>query len=349
MKKQVTKMTFKGTMDWGEATHYIPAVADLTFRPYESEDDIPLIASVGQRCLDADQKDFLFTEDDVRLMFEHLVNFDPYKDILIASVNDEVIGYIRTNWVQEGDGTYIFRHNGGVLPDWRRRGIGMYLLVQAQNRLRSLAEDLTSHDACYFQTMTAESETGSQAMLEAADYKAARFFFEMERPLTKSLPEALLPAGIEVRPTDPEHFRAIWEAMDEAFRDHWGHVPAKESHYVWWQKSPTFQPDLWKVAWDGDQVAGMVLNYIDDKENARFNRKRGYTEDICVRRPWRRRGLARTLLILSLHILKEHDMLVANLGVDTENVSGALNLYESVGFKTIKRYTTYRKPLCQPL
>jgi ribosomal protein S18 acetylase RimI-like enzyme len=52
-------------------------------------------------------------------------------------------------------------------------------------------------------------------------------------------------------------------------------------------------------------------------------------------------------LIESLHILKEHDMQVANLGVDTNNPNGALSLYEGVGFKNIKRYTTYRKPLRQ--
>jgi ribosomal protein S18 acetylase RimI-like enzyme len=150
---------------------------------------------------------------------------------------------------------------------------------------------------------------------------------------------------LEVRPVKPEEYRQVFDAMDEAFRDHWGYYPATEAAYKWWQQSDSFQPDLWKVAWDGDQVAGMVLNFIDDNENQMYKRKRGYTENISVRRPWRRRGLARALLTQSLYLLKEKGMQEACLGVDTQNPNGALQLYESVGFRSVKRYTTYRKKI----
>ncbi len=89
----------------------------------------------------------------------------------------------------------------------------------------------------------------------------------------------------------------------------------------------------------------MVLSYIDDRENLAYNRKRGWTEDISVRRPWRRRGLARALLVQSLHAVRQRGMQEAALGVDTQNQTGALNLYESVGFRAVKRWTTYRKPM----
>jgi ribosomal protein S18 acetylase RimI-like enzyme len=87
----------------------------------------------------------------------------------------------------------------------------------------------------------------------------------------------------------------------------------------------------------------MVLNFIDQPENREYNRLRGYTENICVRRTWRRRGLARALIARSLSAIKERGMLEAALGVDTENVTGALQLYESMGFRPVKRFTTYRK------
>jgi mycothiol synthase len=37
-------------------------------------------------------------------------------------------------------------------------------------------------------------------------------------------------------------------------------------------------------------------------------------------------------------------MTEAALGVDTENVSGALRIYESCGFWPVSRTTSYRKP-----
>jgi len=64
-----------------------------------------------------------------------------------------------------------------------------------------------------------------------------------------------------------------------------------------------------------------------------------------VRRPWRRRGLARALIARSFGVIKELGMTEAALGVDAENISGALQLYKSMGFQVVKRYTTYRKPM----
>jgi ribosomal protein S18 acetylase RimI-like enzyme len=165
----------------------------------------------------------------------------------------------------------------------------------------------------------------------------------MVRPLDEPVPDFPLPSGLEVRPALPEQYRQIIEASDEAFQDHWGHVPLTENMIQEWMDGPEFQPELWQVAWDGEQVAGMVLNYIRHDENERFDRKRGYTEDISVRRPWRRRGLATALLARSLNLLKERGMVEAALGVDTENPSGALQLYERLGFERLRTMTNYRK------
>jgi ribosomal protein S18 acetylase RimI-like enzyme len=102
---------------------------------------------------------------------------------------------------------------------------------------------------------------------------------------------------------------------------------------------------LWRVAWDGDEVAGQVRSFINAEENERFHRKRGYTEHISVRRPWRRRGLARALIAASFPLLRARGMTEAGLGVDTQNVSGALGVYEKCGFRPISRSTIYRRPL----
>jgi ribosomal protein S18 acetylase RimI-like enzyme len=101
------------------------------------------------------------------------------------------------------------------------------------------------------------------------------------------------------------------------------------------------------VAWDAsaNQIAGAVQNFVNEKENEEYNRKRGYTEGIFVRRPWRKRGLARALIMRSLQMFKNMGFTEAALGVDAENLSGALRLYESCGFRAVKREALYRKPI----
>ncbi len=88
----------------------------------------------------------------------------------------------------------------------------------------------------------------------------------------------------------------------------------------------------------------MVLNFVNHEENEEYKRQRGYTEGICVRRPWRRQGLAKALIARSFRVLKDLGLVEAALGVDTENPNGALQLYQGMGFRPVKRHTTYRKP-----
>ena len=134
-------------------------------------------------------------------------------------------------------------------------------------------------------------------------------------------------------------------AFSGAFRDHRGYVEPTEEDYQQWIENPNFDPSIWKVAWDGDQVAGMVLNFINEKQNTEYNRKRGYTENISTRRAWRKRGIARALLTQSIRMFQEMGMEETALGVDTENPSGALNLYLSVGYKEERRFLMYHKPI----
>ena len=88
-----------------------------------------------------------------------------------------------------------------------------------------------------------------------------------------------------------------------------------------------------------------MLNFIQRDENEKYGRKRGYTETIFVRRPWRGQGLAKALIARSFLAHREAGMTEAALGLDADNLSGALHLYRQMGFVETKRTMTYRKPL----
>ena len=181
------------------------------------------------------------------------------------------------------------------------------------------------------------------ALYRACGYLPFRFAYDMARNLADPIPSPPLPPGIEIRPAGPEHFRWVWEAEREAFSENRGYTPWPEEGYQRFLSFPHYDPALWRIAWEGDQVVGMVLSFINAEENAAFRRLRGYTEDIAVRRPWRERGIASALLAASLTALRDRGMTEAALGVDAENPR-ALAIYERLGFKTVSEWITFRRP-----
>jgi hypothetical protein len=103
----------------------------------------------------------------------------------------------------------------------------------------------------------------------------------MVRPDLENIPELPLPADVEVRPVETGHIRQVWEASNDAFRDHWGYIPDPWEEYERVMADPDFDPSLWRVAWQDDQVAGMVLSYIDKDQNEMYGWKRIYREHLC--------------------------------------------------------------------
>ena len=93
----------------------------------------------------------------------------------------------------------------------------------------------------------------------------------MIRPHLDDLPDAPLPAGLEIREVKPEHLRQIWDAATEAFRDEWGFVEPTDEDYERYLTDPVeSDTSLWRIAWDGDEVAGQVRSYINPVENERL-------------------------------------------------------------------------------
>lgn len=322
-----------------------PAIESLRFRRFRGAADYAEIVSIYAGSRQADQSDEATTLEEVTNDYQHLTNCNPNQDVLFAEIDGGVIGYSRVFWEQEQNGDWIYRHLGLILPGWRRRGIGRAMLHQCEHRLRQIAADHPADAPRLFEVYASDTERERLSLYRSEGYQPARYFVVMTRSLMDEIPDLELPQGLELRPAEERHFRQIWDANVEAFRDHWGFAEPQELDYQRWLGDPKFDPKLWKVAWDGDQVAGMVLNFIDQAENQEFQRKRGYTEEICVRRPWRRRGLARALIAQSMQMLREMGYEEAALGADTENLTGAFRLYTDLGYREVKRWTDFRKPM----
>ena len=324
---------------------HAPSIKGLSFRHFAGESDYLKMVKVVEASADEDKIERADTVEDAAYNYSHLTNCDPYQDMIFAEVDGEVIGYARGWWTDETNGPLLYASVGFLAPVWRRKGIGRQMLQWIENRLREIAvSHAKERDKC-FQIFVSEAQAGLIAMLEKAGYQPVRHFYEMVRPTLENIPNFPLPQGLEVRPVLPEHYRAIWDADIEAFQDHWGFSAPTEEDYQAWLTGKTFQPHLWKIAWDvaTDQVAGQVKTFINVEENKKFSRQRGFTEFISARRPWRKKGLARALIVQSLYTQKEAGMTESALGVDTENLSGATHIYEACGFQVVKQNTVYRK------
>ncbi len=323
-------------------------VAGLRFRSFRGVEDFAAMARVIKDSGTVDGNEHVETADDLQHSYQHLVNSDPATDMLMVEICGTLIGYSRVWWQQVVDGPRVYGHFAQLLPAWRGKGIRRVMLRHNESRLRTIAADHENNGLRTYECWASDGERDWIELLHSEGYLPVRYGFEMVRPHLNDIPAHPLPAGLEVRSVSPEQTHQVWAAAREAFRDHWGFCEeewADDGWFAAWQGRPTFRPELWQVAWDGDEVAGMVLNFIDEAENQEYQRKRGYTETICVRRPWRRQGLARALIARSLGIHKQYGMDEVALGVDAENPSGALQLYESMGYVVTKREAAYRKPL----
>ena len=324
-----------------------PPLPGLSVRGFIGASDIPKIVRVMNESWAADLSDLVITSDELIESYSHPQNFDPKNDLLLVEVDRDLIGVGSVTWSDRRGGFRVYTHQAHLLPHWRGMGIRHFMLRRNEERLREIADSEHSTRKCVFEVWTNLETNHWKSVLESSGYNPSWYVFEMIRSLDEAIPDLPLPEGVEVHPVDIRNYKAVWDAAKEALRDErdfsderWNDVS-----YGLFTKSRRFTPELFQVAWAGDDVVGGVHNFIDEEENSVLNRAWGHTETIFVRRPWRKQGIARALIARSLRLLKETGLEFATLDVDSENPSGALRLYESVGYKCDKRFAFYRKPL----
>ena len=316
----------------------------LRLRPYAGEADLVHLVRLHNAEAEFDGLHQRTNLEEMAANVAHTsAAFDPSRDITIAELDGQVVGVASREAIDTTDGFREYRLDGEVDPSFRRRGIGRTLLAENQRRQRELAATDGSSRTRIFGSWSNERQPGDVALLESEGFKPARYFFDMVRPDLADVPDVPLPEGLQIRPIDRSLARAVWDADIEAFRDHWGGFDGSEENLHRWLDNPTTDLSLWVIAFDGDEVAGGVLNAIDPDQNAALGLERGWLSSVFTRRPWRRRGLARALIARSLVVHRDRGMTSAALGVDADNPTGAFGLYERLGFAVDTRSTAWRK------
>ena len=320
-----------------------PKIDGLRFRKFAGESDFPGMLALLRDAAVADNDEVAFTLEGLQYDYAHLTHSDPYQDMVMAEIHGALVAYSRVEWNQEEKSRHrIYFHLCKVHPQWRNQGIEAALFEWNESRLSAIAAAHPQDGLRFFQTSSSEFQEVLNANLEAFGYTPQRYFIKMSRPL-EAIPAADLPAGVEVRPVEKKDIKKIWRASIEAFKDHWGFSEPKEEDFLTFKGSKYFQPELWQVAWVGDEVVSSVMNYIDQDFNQKFNKKRGWTEDISTCKAWRRRGIAKALIVRSMQMHKERGMREVALSVDTDNPTGALKLYQDLGYEKYHTMVVFRK------
>jgi mycothiol synthase len=225
-----------------------------------------------------------------------------------------------------------------VHPSHQGRGLGAAMLAWTEDKTRS---QLASGAGIALWNSTGEPDVRGLQLLKTNGYRHIRTFWQMLIDLDGTFETREAPAGVTIRPLEPGvDERGAHETLDEAFSAHFGYF--QESFEPWWEHQhadETFDPTLGFVAEADGQIVGASINGVIDGT--------GWVYELGVRRAWRRRGIGRALLRHTFVMFAANGVRVGRLGVDTENVTGALELYRSVGMRPVREWCVFEKSIAR--
>ena len=233
-------------------------------------------------------------------------------------------------------GGHVVHGAGGVRPNARGRGLGQRLVGWAVERATQLHAAAGSAEPWRLQLGVTNDEADAVRLLADAGFEPVRYWFAMSRRTADS-PELRAPAGVHIRTYRPTDDRALYAAHLEVFRDHWGFQPRP---YEQWKHTTRadFRPDLSFLAVDpDDQIVGYVTTRVGaDPDRAEL-------AVVGTRRSWRGHGIASALIDRALVAYARAGIGTATLDVDSTNPTGALGVYQRMGFQVESRVTTYER------
>jgi mycothiol synthase len=231
---------------------------------------------------------------------------------------------------------------GIVAPAFHGLGLGGAIVSETERRARRFEALADPSARMLIHAGTLAGEPRAAALMSSRGYREVRRFELRRIDFAGEPPPPADVEGITVRGFRPEEARQLYEAHVEAFSDHWGEGQETYEdfrHHL--LDSSDFNGGLWFVAWDGDELAG----YIGAQAKSREDPTLGYIAVLGVRRPYRRRGLGKTLLLHAFEALHARGLRGADLHVDADSLTGATGLYAKVGMTAHPRFATWEKEL----
>lgn len=312
----------------------------IELRP-ATADDLPDLCTLHQRAQRHDGVPQVIQLDELEeeLDDDHV---SLSNDVRLATVDGRLAGYAYTYHLPSElreERCYVF---GEVDPDCRRRGVGTALMrwgvTRAEAQLRSSGRTLPK----YIRTDSYDFIEGSQRLFASLGMTVVRYTDELLRPLA-DLPPVTTPVGTRIVPWPDDRDEEIRTAKNEAFADHWGSTPTAAHHWEQMVRGYGARPDLSFIAVDeDDRVIGHCLNKRFDADDELLGRRDAWIDNLGTLRARRGSGVASALIAHSLHAFAAADCTHASISVDSENPTGAAQLYRRLGFEPQQRSITHQ-------
>jgi ribosomal protein S18 acetylase RimI-like enzyme len=236
--------------------------------------------------------------------------------------------------------------DGAVHPAWRGRGVGTALCEWLVERGTAVVAATDDGLPAWLELRGEVADDARRDLFTSLGFTPLRHFLELRRDLAAPIAPAAVPPDLELVPYDRADDEALRVAHNEAFRDQWGSEERDRASWdKWFTGSRHFRGDLSSVVFDGDEIAAYALSAVFADDVASRGYSAGWTTHLGVRRPWRARGIARALLTHSLRAFRDAGLEYAVLDVDGENPSGAVALYRSVGYETVRDVVSWARPV----
>ena len=253
--------------------------------------------------------------------------FDLLGDFRVVQRDEAIVGYADVEF--EGDRLWV---------DWAARdaAAGHALLDWATERARE-------RGAARLRSWAWEPDGRLVHLVRGRGFEPARTSLELQLDLASDLQAPAWPAGVTVRTVREGEEPRVHELIQDAFADTNDFRPTSYEEWAaaWALEANKVDRSLWFVVLQADEsVAAAVCRPERAGETGL-----GWIETLAVRAAWRRRGLGTALLLHAFHELRRRGRTTAGLSVDSENPTGAVRLYESVGMRTVRARVLYEKRL----